>query len=153
MLVKIAPDLTDHAIAELVAVCLDHGVAGVIATNTTLARTGLQPADVLAGAQAGGLSGAPLAARAREVVAFVHRESAGALPIIGVGGITHPDDAVRLMDAGAALVQLYTGLLYRGPGLVRAIVRALAVRAPGNVQDDLQEVRHGELRVEADRGD
>jgi dihydroorotate dehydrogenase len=134
-------------------VCLDHGVAGVIATNTTLARTGLHPADVLAGAQAGGLSGAPLHARAHEVVAFVHRETAGRLPIIGVGGITHPDDAVRLVDAGAALVQLYTGLLYRGPGLIRTIVRALAARAAGTVQDELLEERHGELRVEADRGD
>ena len=77
------------------------------------------------GEQAGGLSGAPLAARAREVVAFVHRETSGVLPIVGVGGILCADDAVRLMDAGASLVQLYTGLIYRGPRLIRDIVHAL----------------------------
>lgn len=121
ILVKIAPDLTEQAIADLLAVCVDRGVAGVIATNTTTARSGLAPRDVLLGEQAGGLSGAPLAARARDVVAFVHRETGGALPVIGVGGILRPDDAVRLFDAGASLVQLYTGLIYRGPALVRGI--------------------------------
>lgn len=128
ILVKIAPDLTEAAIADLLAVCGEQGVAGVIATNTTLARDGLAPADTLAGAQAGGLSGAPLAQRARAVVGFVHRESGGGLPIIGVGGIQHPDDAVRLMDAGASLVQLYTGFIYRGPALVRECVRAIEHR-------------------------
>jgi dihydroorotate dehydrogenase len=125
ILVKIAPDLTEQAIADLLEVCLEHGVAGVIATNTTLSRSGLAPTDVMIGEQAGGLSGAPLAARAREVVAFVHRETSGVLPIVGVGGILSADDAVRLMDAGASLVQLYTGLIYRGPRLIRDIVRHL----------------------------
>jgi dihydroorotate dehydrogenase len=128
ILVKIAPDLTEAAIADLLAVCGEQGVAGVIATNTTLARDGLAARDVLAGAQAGGLSGAPLHARARQVVAFVHRESGGTLPIIGVGGIQHRDDAVRLVDAGASLVQLYTGLIYQGPALVRESVRAIEHR-------------------------
>ena len=126
ILVKIAPDLTDHAIGELLEVCAEHEVAGVIATNTTVARPGLAPADVALGQQAGGLSGAPLAPRAREVVAFVHRETDGRLPIIGVGGILDADDAVRLVDAGASLVQLYTGFVYRGPRLVRDVVSALA---------------------------
>lgn len=126
VLVKIAPDLTDPAIAELLEVCLARGAAGVIATNTTLARTGLAPADRERGAQTGGLSGRPLAARAREVVGFVHRETAGRLPIIGVGGIVDPDDAARMLDAGASLVQLYTGFIYRGPALVRAAARAAA---------------------------
>jgi dihydroorotate dehydrogenase len=125
LLVKIAPDLTDHAVAELLDVCLAYGVAGVIATNTTTSRHGLAPTDVLLGEQAGGLSGAPLAARAREVVAFVHRQTSGSLPIIGVGGILDPDDAVRLVDAGASLVQLYSGFVYRGPRLIRDTVRAL----------------------------
>ena len=116
VLVKIAPDLTDAAIAELLEVCLDRGAAGVIATNTTLARDGLAPADRARGAETGGLSGRPLTARAREVVAFVHRETGGALPVIGVGGILDPDDAARMFDAGASLVQLYTGFIYRGPG-------------------------------------
>jgi dihydroorotate dehydrogenase len=124
VLVKIAPDLTEPAIAELLEVCLARGAAGVIATNTTLGRAGLAPADRARGGEAGGLSGQPLAARAREVVAFVHRETGGRLPIIGVGGIVDPDAAARMFDAGASLVQLYTGFIYRGPALVRAAARA-----------------------------
>ncbi|MFF5172915.1 quinone-dependent dihydroorotate dehydrogenase [Micromonospora sp. NPDC000089] len=122
VLVKIAPDLTDAAVAELLEVCLARGAAGVIATNTTLGRDGLAPADREGGAQTGGLSGRPLAARAREVVGFVHRETGGRLPVIGVGGILDPDDATRMFDAGASLVQLYTGFIYRGPALIRAAV-------------------------------
>jgi dihydroorotate dehydrogenase len=124
ILVKIAPDLTDHAIGELLAVCGDSGVAGLIATNTTLSRDGLAAGDTHRAGEAGGLSGRPLAARAREVVTFVCKRSP--LPVIGAGGILDPDDALRLLDAGASLVQLYTGLIYRGPGLVRAINRRLA---------------------------
>jgi dihydroorotate dehydrogenase len=120
LLVKVAPDLTDAALGELLDVCLEHGVAGVIATNTTIERPGVSTGE------AGGLSGRPLAARALEVVRFVTKESG--LPVIGVGGITRPDDAVRMVDAGASLVQLYTGLIYRGPGLVRGCVRALSAR-------------------------
>jgi dihydroorotate dehydrogenase len=118
VLVKIAPDLTEQAIGEVLQVCTEHGAAGIIATNTTLSRAGVTgPAS----AEAGGLSGRPLAGRAREVVAFVHKESD--LPVIGVGGIVDPDDAARMFDAGASLVQLYTGFIYRGPSLVRAINR------------------------------
>ncbi|MER7333778.1 quinone-dependent dihydroorotate dehydrogenase [Micromonospora sp. NPDC000119] len=130
VLVKIAPDLTEPAIAELLEVCLARGAAGVIATNTTLARDGLAPADRERGAQAGGLSGRPLADRAREVVSFVHRETGGRLPVVGVGGILDPDDAARMFDAGAALVQLYTGFIYRGPALPRAVARAAAAAPP-----------------------
>ncbi|AHI00507.1 quinone-dependent dihydroorotate dehydrogenase [Kutzneria viridogrisea] len=126
LLVKIAPDLTDSAIAELLEVCGEHEVAGVIATNTTLGREGLAAADSAKAAEAGGLSGRPLAARAREVVAFVHAETGGRLPIIGVGGIFGAEDAARMFDAGASLVQLYTGFIYEGPGLVRRITRSLA---------------------------
>jgi dihydroorotate dehydrogenase len=126
VLVKIAPDLTDHAIGELLDVCADTGVAGLIATNTTLDRDGLAEADAALAGQAGGVSGRPLTVRAREVVTFVGKHSP--LPVIGVGGIMAPEDALRLFDAGASLVQLYTGLIYRGPGLVRAINRRL-VRA------------------------
>jgi dihydroorotate dehydrogenase len=129
VLVKIAPDLTDEAIAEVLAVCVDRGVAGVIATNTTLSRDGIAPRDAEIGRQSGGLSGRPLAQRALAVVAFVHRETAGALPVIGVGGIGSVEDALRMLDAGASLVQLYTGFIYRGPGLVRSIGRAVARRA------------------------
>ncbi|CAL9366206.1 Dihydroorotate dehydrogenase (quinone) [Actinosynnema sp. ALI-1.44] len=125
LLVKIAPDLTDQAIGEVLEVCAAHGVAGLIATNTTLSRDGLAPADQPRAGEAGGLSGRPLAVRAREVVRFVSRETDGRLPIIGVGGIFGADDAKAMFDAGASLVQVYTGFIYEGPGLVRRIVRAL----------------------------
>ncbi|MEU8301027.1 quinone-dependent dihydroorotate dehydrogenase [Micromonospora sp. NPDC048909] len=130
VLVKIAPDLTEPAIAELLEVCLARGAAGVIATNTTLARDGLAAADQVRGAETGGLSGRPLTGRARAVVSFVHRETAGRLPVIGVGGILDPDDAARMLDAGASLVQLYTGFIYRGPALVRAAARAADAPTP-----------------------
>ena len=123
VLVKIAPDLTEPAIADLLEVCLANGAAGLIATNTTLARDGLAPADQPRATEAGGLSGRPLTERARKVVHFVHQETGGALPIIGVGGIIDPDDAARLFDAGAALVQLYSGFIYRGPALVKATAK------------------------------
>lgn len=126
LLVKVAPDLSDNALAELLEVCDTHGVAGIIATNTTLSRTGLAPADAPTGEQTGGLSGRPLAARAREVVRFVHDHTDGKLPIIGVGGIFSADDARRMLDAGASLIQVYTGFALRGPGLIREINRALA---------------------------
>jgi dihydroorotate dehydrogenase len=125
LLVKIAPDLTFPAITEVLQVCADHGVAGVIATNTTTSREGLSLRDAPLAAEAGGLSGRPLTERAREVVGFIHRESPG-LPIIGVGGISTVDDAARMIDAGASLLQLYTGFIFGGPPLVRAINRGLA---------------------------
>lgn len=125
VLVKIAPDLTEPAIAELLEVCLSHGAAGVIATNTTLAREGLAAADQPLAGEAGGLSGAPLTEKARKIVHFVHVETDGKLPIIGVGGVMCADDAVRLFDAGAALVQLYSGFIYHGPALVRAAARSI----------------------------
>jgi dihydroorotate dehydrogenase len=112
LLVKIAPDLTDQAIAEALEVCEGAGVAGIIATNTTATPEG-------------GLSGRPLAQRSHEVVTFVAKHTA--LPLVAVGGITAPDDARRLFDAGASLVQLFTGLVYKGPSLVRAVARGMAV--------------------------
>jgi dihydroorotate dehydrogenase len=124
ILVKIAPDLTEPAIAEVLQVCADRGVAGLIATNTTLDRDGLAPADAALANEAGGLSGKPLTARAREVVAFVHNQTGGALPVIGVGGLMSADDVTRMFDAGARLVQLYTGFIYHGPGLVKAAATA-----------------------------
>ncbi|WP_328520035.1 quinone-dependent dihydroorotate dehydrogenase [Kribbella sp. NBC_00359] len=123
ILVKIAPDLTDQAIDELLQVCTDVGVAGIIATNTTIGRPGVET-HPLAG-EAGGLSGRPLTEIAAKTVAHIHAETGGVLPIIGVGGILEPADAMRLFDAGANLVQVYTGLIYRGPGLIRRINRGL----------------------------
>ncbi|MBI3690780.1 MAG: dihydroorotate dehydrogenase (quinone), partial [Mycolicibacterium aromaticivorans] len=83
--------------------------------------------DAVVAAEPGGLSGRPLSTRAREVVRFVHAETGGRLPIIGVGGIMSADDAARMVDAGASLVQLYTGVIYRGPRLVREVSRRLTV--------------------------
>lgn len=114
ILVKIAPDLTEPALAELLEVCQGNDIAGLIATNTTIAHNG----------PPGGLSGAPLARRALEVVSFVHRQTGGRLPVIGVGGIMSVDDANRMFDAGASLIQLYTGFVYHGPALVRSIAQA-----------------------------
>jgi dihydroorotate dehydrogenase len=128
ILVKIAPDLTDAAVAEVISVCLDHGVAGLIATNTSTGRAGLHPRDGHLRGEPGGLSGAPLAPLTLRTVAFVHHETAGRLPVVGVGGIMSPDDALALLDAGATLLQLYTGLIYHGPGLVRRINSAVCGR-------------------------
>ncbi len=126
LLVKIAPDLTDGAIAQLLEVCVGSGVDGLIATNTTLRRDGIVGADVAKAGEAGGLSGRPLAVRARQVVAFVHKETSGNLPIIGVGGISSPDDARAMIDAGASLIQVYSALIFQGAGLINKINKALS---------------------------
>ncbi len=121
--VKIAPDLTSEQIEVVADVLLGHQVDGVIATNTTLARgavSGLPHAD-----EAGGLSGAPLLAASNGVVEALHRRLAGRLPIIGVGGILSGADARAKRAAGADLVQLYSGLIYRGPALVAECAAAL----------------------------
>jgi dihydroorotate dehydrogenase len=123
ILVKIAPDLTTSAIDELLQVCTGTGVAGIIATNTTIDRAGVSGHPLAD--ETGGLSGRPLAEMSAKVVAHIHAETGGALPVIGVGGIVEPSDAARLFDAGASLVQVYTGLIYRGPGLIRQINRRL----------------------------
>ncbi|NUR99275.1 MAG: quinone-dependent dihydroorotate dehydrogenase [Kribbellaceae bacterium] len=123
ILVKIAPDLTTTAIDELLQVCTDTGVAGIIATNTTIGRPGVESHPL--SKQTGGLSGRPLAETSAKVVTHIHHETGGALPVIGVGGIVDPSDALRLFDAGASLVQVYTGLIYKGPGLIRQINRSL----------------------------
>lgn len=117
--VKLAPDLTGSDLAETVAVINDSAAAGVIATNTTLSRHGLLQADRGLAEEAGGLSGRPLTAKA---LSFVdHLASATHLPVMGVGGIMSPADAARMFEAGATLVQLYTGFIYEGPALVRGI--------------------------------
>jgi len=119
ILVKMAPDLTNDQLDEVVEVCQRAGAAGLIATNTTLARGGLAPVDQSMAEEAGGLSGAPLTRRALEVVNHVAKQSD--LPVIGCGGIMSADHAKAMFDAGAALVQLYTGFLYHGPALAAAL--------------------------------
>ena len=127
VLVKIAPDLSDGALGELLEVCSDRGIAGVIATNTTVGRSGVTPRETALAAEVGGLSGRLLTQRAREVVRFV--TSHCDLPVIGVGGIATADEGLAMLDAGASLLQLYTGFIYGGPQLVRDLNRAVAERA------------------------
>jgi len=122
LLVKLAPDLDDAGLDDALDVLLSRGVDGVVATNTTLSRAGLSSAGATA---AGGLSGRPLTERANALVATIHRRTDGRLPIIGVGGVFTADDARARLDAGATLVQLYTSLVYEGPGVVKRIVRGL----------------------------
>ncbi len=117
--VKLAPDLQGTDLDETLAVLRDSSVSGLIATNTTLSREGLHSADSALADQAGGLSGAPLTAKALN---FVERlTNSTRLPVMGVGGIMSPRDGARMFDAGAALVQLYTGFIYEGPALIAGI--------------------------------
>lgn len=129
LLVKVAPDLEDAALAEIVDVCLARGVAGLIAVNTTIERAGLSaraPEAIVS--QPGGLSGRPLFARALSVVTRLHALAGDRLPIIGCGGIFSGDDACRMLDAGATLLQVYTAFIYEGPLIARHLTQA--VRSP-----------------------
>lgn len=118
ILLKIAPDLTDSQLLDIIDIINDTQIAGVIATNTTIARDGLQSQNK---AEAGGLSGKPLTKRSTEVIRFLSEKSNKSFPIIGVGGIHSADDALEKLEAGASLVQLYTGFIYEGPHLVGEI--------------------------------
>ncbi|MEK6592924.1 MAG: quinone-dependent dihydroorotate dehydrogenase [Pseudomonadota bacterium] len=120
---KIAPDLDDVQVREIAGLLRKHAIDGVIATNTTVTRDGV--AGMGNAEQTGGLSGAPLTQRSTGIVRQLDQELAGSVPIIGVGGIVNGDDAVQKITAGASLVQLYTGLVYRGPALVRECLAAL----------------------------
>ena len=119
--VKLAPDLSNDALEEAVAVCTAAGAEGLIATNTTLARDGIAPVEADLAAEAGGLSGAPLTRRARQVVGFLAERTS--LPIIAVGGIMTAADGQAMLDAGASLLQVYTGFVYSGPGLIGELNR------------------------------
>ena len=122
--VKIAPDLDDAMVRDVVSAIIDAGADAIISSNTTISRDGVKGHAY--GAEAGGLSGAPLTQRADAMLARVVQAGAGRVPIIGVGGIMSVADAKRKLEIGASLVQIYTGLLYRGPGFVGELVRGLA---------------------------
>lgn len=124
ILLKIAPDLTNEQLDDIVEIIQSTGIAGVIATNTTIDRDGLYTAPKIA-QEAGGLSGKPLTKRSTEVIRYISEKSNGAFPIIGVGGIHSPEDAQEKLAAGASLVQLYTGFIYEGPGIVKRICKKL----------------------------
>lgn len=118
ILLKIAPDLNDDQLLDIIEIVKSTGIAGVIATNTTLSRNGLHAKEQ---SEMGGLSGKPLAKRSTEVIRFLSEKSNKAFPIIGVGGIHSPEDAIEKLEAGADLVQLYTGFVYEGPSLIKRI--------------------------------
>lgn len=122
ILLKIAPDLTDEQLLDIIDIVNDSKIAGVIATNTTISRDGLQSANK---AETGGLSGKPLTERSTEVIRFLSEKSNKAFPIIGVGGIHSAQDAIEKLEAGASLVQLYTGFIYEGPALIKEINQKL----------------------------
>ena len=118
ILLKIAPDLTDEQLLDIIEIVNETKIAGVIATNTTLSREGLQSENK---AEMGGLSGKPLTKRSTEVIRFLSEKSNKSFPIIGVGGIHSAEDAIEKLEAGASLVQLYTGFIYEGPQLIKDI--------------------------------
>lgn len=118
ILLKIAPDLTDSQLMDIIEIVAETKIAGVIATNTTISRVGLQSENK---SEMGGMSGKPLKNRSTEVIRFLAEKSNKAFPIIGVGGIHSAEDATEKLDAGASLVQLYTGFIYEGPQLIKEI--------------------------------
>ncbi|RUA12449.1 MAG: dihydroorotate dehydrogenase (quinone) [Flavobacteriia bacterium] len=122
ILLKIAPDLTDEQLLDIIDIVKETGIAGVIATNTTISREGLNSVNKK---ETGGMSGKPLAERSTEVIRFLSENSGKAFPIIGVGGIHSAKDAIEKMEAGADLIQLFTGFIYEGPELVKQIKEAI----------------------------
>ena len=127
ILLKLSPDLTPPQIDDALAVIATENLDGVVAANTTTRRDGLRtPRYKVADMGSGGLSGAPLTQRALEMVRYISRKTQGKLPIIGVGGIMAPQDAMNMLRAGASLVQLYSGFIYQGPAFAKKICRAIA---------------------------
>jgi dihydroorotate dehydrogenase len=127
ILLKIAPDLTNEQLDDIVAIVADTNIDGVIATNTTISRDGLKSPESLRN-EAGGVSGKPVRERSTEVIRYLNHKSNGSFPIIGVGGIHSAEDALEKLDAGASLVQIYTGFIYEGPSLIKSINKALIAR-------------------------
>ena len=122
ILLKIAPDLTEEQLVDIIDIITSVKIDGLIATNTTLSREGLYSENK---SEMGGLSGKPVTKKSTEVIRFLHEKSKNAFPIIGVGGIHSPEDAIEKLEAGASLVQLYTGFVYEGPGVVKRINKAI----------------------------
>ena len=126
ILLKIAPDLTDEQLNDIIEIVRETKINGIIATNTTISRQGLTENEKsLTEIGSGGLSGKPLSRRSTEVIRYLHEKSQGAFPIIGVGGIHTAEDAIEKINAGASLVQLYTGFIYEGPALIKKINKAI----------------------------
>jgi dihydroorotate dehydrogenase len=144
ILVKVAPDLSWPALDEILELTGPRNVAGIVATNTTITRPETTlPELQRVYAEAGGLSGRPLTARSTEVIRHLYRQTQGRVPVIGVGGIFNASDAWEKIRAGASLVQVYTGLVYEGPGLARGIVAGLRRRLRAGGFSRLEEAVGG----------
>lgn len=129
ILLKIAPDLTDTQLDDIIEIVKYTKIAGVIATNTTISREGLNYSEKeIEAIGAGGLSGKPLTKRSTEVIRYLKQKSGNAFPVIGVGGIHSADDAMEKLEAGADLIQLYTGFIYEGPKLIKDINERLITK-------------------------
>lgn len=129
LLLKIAPDLTDSQLDDIIDIVAITKIDGIIATNTTIAREPLTyPKQFIESIGMGGLSGKPLTKRSTEVIAYLKTKSNNAFPIIGVGGIHSAQDAIEKLEAGADLIQLYTGFIYEGPALIKRIKKAIIQR-------------------------
>jgi dihydroorotate dehydrogenase len=144
VLVKIAPDLTDSDLDDIVHAAIDSKIAGIIVSNTTIDRPADLPRNLAA--ETGGLSGAPLFKPSTEILRRVYRLSGAAIPLIGVGGISSADDAYAKIRAGASLVQLYTALVYQGPGLVARIKSGLAARLRADGYSRLEDAVGADAR-------
>ncbi len=126
LLLKIAPDLSEAQLDDIIAIARETQLSGIIATNTTISRSGLtEPQERLEKIGSGGLSGQPLRKRSTSVIRYIYRKTNGTLPIIGVGGICSAEDALEKLNAGASLIQIYSGLVYEGPMLIRKINKAI----------------------------
>jgi dihydroorotate dehydrogenase len=126
VLLKIAPDLTDTQLDDIIEIVAATQIDGIVATNTTIDRSQLQtPAAEVEAIGAGGLSGKPVTARSTEVIRYIHQKTNGTIPMIAVGGIFTAADAIEKLNAGASLVQVYTGFIYEGPGMVKRICNGL----------------------------
>lgn len=126
VLLKIAPDLTHEQLDDIIEIVNETGISGVIATNTTISREGLiTNKAIVESIGAGGLSGKPVCSRSTEVIRYLSEQSGKSFPIIGIGGIHSEQDALDKLEAGADLVQLYTGFIYEGPGLIKRINKAI----------------------------
>ncbi len=142
--VKIAPDLEWEAIAEIVSLAQSYKLAGIIATNTTIKREGLNT-QILAqtgnslSEEAGGISGKPVRERSTEIIRYIWQQSQGEIPIIGVGGIFTAEDAWDKITAGACLVQIYTGWVYQGPGIIRRILKGLLLKLSENGLNNISQ--------------
>ncbi len=125
ILLKIAPDLNETQLDEIIEIVKATKLSGIVATNTTIERSGLSDKQLIERTGAGGVSGKPLKERNTEIIKYIHKKTNGTLPIIAVGGIFTPEDAKEKLDAGASLVQVYTGFVYQGPTIVKKICKSL----------------------------